>query len=391
MYQYDVVFIGIPLDLKARLLEFKGKNILVVEDKTMYQHHQGFDIHHPLTSMLYHISKDLSPQDTSEFDDRAEFYEQIIMNYHQQAMVDKAQFKAELIERKVELYSGVVKFLEPHKLHLSWLNRDEIITYEQAFFSEQAYFDLSYENPFVYGFGDINHFHQLPQRVAIEMDSLEALELAHLWARFGSQVHVLITQNALQQIDSLYFRDAIRTILDGLGIVFYPRTQDIHLIDQQEHLKVSFTSMNQPKDLTVDAYFVKGNSLEINDYYTLNESIETLKKPTSERLTLNLVPPYVEVKEDTDMGDVRIQKDASELTYFRDLFAFDGGIELTYSKANHRFISGIFFCTHAPSIADSFELLKLQNLSLVDLAYAQYSSSIFSIFKEFALDILDEL
>lgn len=391
MANYEIVFIGIPEDLEARLLEYKHKSILVIDDKTMYQHHPGFDIHHPLTSTLYHISKDLSEHDTPSFEERASFYEQVILNYQNQAILDKQELRLLLADRGVDYVSGMVEIVGENRLKVSWLARDYDIAFDKAIFTWRPYYQTSYQNPFVFSFGDIIHFQELPKRIAVEMDSLEALELAHIWKRFGSEVSVLITENALLAIDSLYFRDGIRDRLSEMGINFYPKVENLVLNEQEETLKLTFNSMNQPQEMVVDAYFVKGELLDLNRYYRFNDNIEILKPKPLNRIVINLDPAFVQVNPGDTSGDIIIQKDASDITYFHSVFAFEGGIELTYSQASHKFVSGTFFCKHAHSIADSFELIKSQNLSLVDLAYAQYSSSIFSIFKEFALDILDEL
>ncbi len=391
MIHYEVVFIGIPRDLETRLFQHRHQKVLVIEDRTMYQHHQNIDFQHPLVRMLYDISQDLETDVSKTFDEQFAFFEQVVFGYEERARVSDAEKKAWLAEKGVDFKSGKVHIKDNKQLVLSWLNRKEEFTFDEAYLTPKEYRSLEETNPFVYTFGDLVHFQYLPKAIAVEMDSLEALEIAYLWARYGSKVSVLITKNALQEVQSLYFRDGIRDRLAEFGIEFYPRTTNIELTDKVQHLELDFISMNQPNSLIVEAYFVAGKPIDLLPYYGQYEALHLLEVEESEFLELHLNPPFVQVGSPDLKDDLIVQKDLTDLSYFQSKFAFDGGIELTYNKKSNRFNAGTFYCKDARSVADVFQLIKNQKLSLMDLAQTPSSFTIVSIFKEFAQDILNKL
>lgn len=391
MIHYEVVFIGIPRDLEIMLFQHRHQKVLVIEDRTMFQHHQNIDFQHPLVRTLYDISQDLETDASKTFEEHFAFFEQVVFGYEERARASYVEKKAWLAEKGVDFKSGKVQIKDNKRLELSWLDRKEELSFDEAYLTTKAYRSLDRSNPFVYTFGDLVHFQYLPKSIAVEMDSLEALEIAYLWARYGSKVSVLITKNALQEVQSLYFRDGIRDRLAEFGIEFYPRTSKIELTDKVQHLELDFISMNQPTSLTVEAYFVAGTPVDLLPYYGQYETLNLLKTDESEFFELHLNPPFVQIGSPNLTEDLIVQKDLIDLSYFQSTFAFEGGMELTYNKNTHRFNAGTFYCKDARSIAEAFQLIKQQKLSLIDLAQAPNTFSIFSIFKEFALDILNKL
>ena len=391
MVHYDVVYVGIPHDLKVRLVQHRQQKILVIDDKTMYQYHQGLSFNHPKVEMLYHISKDLEPDEQISFEDRAAFFEQVVLNYEQKAQENKLEQRDDLAQKEVDFKSGKVELIGNQQLRLSWLDRVEEISYNEVYLVKKDYRTLDRSNPFVYTFGDLIHFQELPKSVVIEMDSLQALEVAYLWASYGSQVSLLITKNSLQEVESLYFRDGIRDRLAEFGIEFYPLAQQIKLQDKHQYLEVTFISMNQPKSLLAEVYFVAGTEVDFSAYYGNTEASMIIDENAVPYFEIHLNPAFVQVGKADKENDLIIQKEASQLTYFYSNFDFKGGIELSFNKKTQQFNAGTFYCRDAHSIADSFQLIKQQKLSLVDLAHATNSSSIFSIFKEFAVAILEEV
>ncbi|NLW29007.1 MAG: hypothetical protein GXY98_03780 [Erysipelothrix sp.] len=367
------------------VLNHQDEDIAVVDVKNFLRRPKYVFFKDDITQLFYHSAQVRKSLMSHSFKESQDFFRQISSSHHEKEKELKQLLLNQLKRLNVDIYRGHVSFNGENQVTLRYLDNVDVLSYDQAFLNAGYYEKHDREHAFVFTLDELIHGEHLYESIIIEAKTLRSLEIAEMFAHFGTKVTLVCDRKFFNQIEHLMFRDAIKLSLIDANITILEKKEidsiDYHDTNLTVHLKsqsqLAFEIMENDSvdSVTADILVVEGK-LTRNSFDKELEIFDDLAESTMKILYLS--KPFVTLEKNKHVNDRVVRLDASQIPYFVLRYEEEGGLEVSVNPESNQITSASIYTHQAIDIGQCIELMMNQSLSL-DTIKDVSPDSIFSV------------
>lgn len=375
--------------LNERALQYainhRDENVVVVDVKNFLRRPKFVTFSDDITQLFYHSAQVRKSLMSESLEESQEFFRQISSSHHEKEKELKKLLIDKLTRLNVEIYRGHVSFTGDHQVTLRYLDNIDVFDFDKAYLNAGFQESHQYDHAFVFTLDELIHGEHLYESMIIEAKTLRSIEIAEMFAHFGSKVTLVCDRKFFNQIDHLMFRDAIKQSLIDANVTVLEKkeidTVDFHDINLTVQLKsqsqLAFEIMDKKSvdSITADILVVEGEALR-NTFDVDLEIFEELPEPSMKILYLS--KPFVTIEKNKQATDRIVRLDASQIPYFVLRYEEEGGLEVSVNPMTNEMTAASIYTHQAIDIGQLITLMMNQSLSL-DTINDVSPESIFSV------------
>lgn len=366
-------------------LNHRDEEISVVDVKNFLRRPKYVSFNEDITQLFYHSAQVRKSLMSESLEESQEFFSQISSSHHEKEKELKKLLVDKLNKLNVVLYRGHVSFSGDHQVTLRYLNNVDVVDYDQAYLNAGFHEKHDREHAFVFTLDELIHGEHLYESMIIEAKTLRSVEIAEMFAHFGSKVTLVCDRKFFNQIDHLMFRDAIKQSLIDANVTIVEKKlidsieyHDTNLtvsLKHQSQLAFEIMESDGVDSVTADILIVEGEQV-LNTFDKELQVFENLPEPTMKIIYLSM--PFVTLEKNKHTSHKVVRLDASQIPYFVLRYEEDGGLEVSVNPETMEITAASIFTHQAIDLGQLIGLMMNQSLSL-DTIRDVSPESIFSV------------